>query len=138
MFDAVRALMTDVTTCLDIVEKITSPTLREAVLTGSHDALLEAASQLVPKKKYVLPKTQKALATLTTKTDSSSFRSVILAFLRESFPERNPKVNAADASKLWTMYKDVGPLDDIIKYAKADISSSGVEMRLRSTSEESI
>jgi hypothetical protein len=62
----------------------------------------------------------------------------MVSFLRESFPERNPKVNLAEAGKLWTMYKDAGSLDEIIRCAKMAVISSTSESRLRSVSEESI
>ena len=157
MFEVVRSLMADVTLSLDLAEKITSPTLREAIIGASQAALLEAGHQLT-KKKYVLPKSPKVgshamhavqampamparpayVPWTPAKTDFSSFRSTLVTFLRESFPERNPKVNLAEAGKLWTLYKDAGSLDEAISCAKMAVTSSLPETRLRSVSEESI
>jgi hypothetical protein len=160
MFEVVRSLMADVTLSLDLAEKITSPTLREAIIGASQAALLEAGHQLT-KKKYVLPKSPKVVSHAVhavhamhamhamparpayvpwtpAKTDFSSFRSTLVTFLRESFPERNPKVNLAEAGKLWTLYKDAGSLDEAISCAKMAVTSSLPETRLRSVSEESI
>ena len=71
------------------------------------------------------------------KADLNAFRSEMLIFLRETFPERNPKANMAEVPKLWMMSKEAGSLEEIIKCAKAAVTSVS-EGRLRSLSEESV
>ena len=146
MFDAVYSLMDDVKQCLQLAEKLESPNLRTAVVTASHEALIEAATHLSktqPKKRYVLPVkpvTAKAPRPNTpwapTKTELNAFRSEMLIFLREAFPERNPKANLAEVAYLWTMSKEAGSLEEIIKCAKEAVNSASG--RLRSMSEESV
>jgi hypothetical protein len=151
MFEAVYSLMEDVKQCLQLAEKLESPTLRSAIVTASHDALLSATDHLPraePKKRYILPvkpMTAKPLPPrpranmpwAPTKTDLNAFRSEMLIFLREAFPERNPKANLAEVAYLWTMSKEAGSIEEIIKCAKAAVTSAS-EGRLRSLSEESV
>ena len=151
MFEAVYSLMEDVKQCLQLAEKLESPTVRSAIVAASHDALLEASSRLPraePKKRYVLPakpmtakplppRPRSNMPWTPTKTDLNAFRSEMLIFLREAFPERNPKTNLAEVAYLWTMSKEAGNLEEIIKCAKATVASAS-EGRLRSMSEESV
>jgi len=151
MFDAVYSLMEDVKQCLQLAEKIGSPTLRSAIVAASHRALTEAAEHLPkepkeePKKRYVLPakpmtaKPTRPRANMPwtpSKTDLNAFRSEMLIFLREAFPERNPKANMAEVAYLWTMSKEAGSMEEIIKCAKEAVNSASG--RLRSLSEESV
>jgi len=157
MFEAVYSLMEDVRQCLQLAEKLNSPTMRSAIVTASHAALIEATTHLPkaepkaepkpePKRRYIVkPMTGKTLPPrprpntpwAPTKTDLNAFRSEMLSFLREAFPERNPKANMGEVAYLWTMSKDAGSLDDIINCAKLAVSSAA-EGRLRSLSEESV
>jgi hypothetical protein len=147
MFEAVYSLMEDVKHCLQLAEKIKCPNIRSAIIDASHDALMGAADHLPktePKKRYILPvkpKTQPLLRPnmpwTATKTDLNTFRSEMLIFLRQTFPERNPKANMAEVAYLWTMSKDAGTLDDIINCAKLAVTSAS-EGRLRSMSEEAV
>ena len=164
MFGAVYSLMEDVKQCLQLAEKINSPNLRSAIVSASHDALIEASGHLPkadaepgpkaeaepepkakapPKRHYIIksmtgktpPRPNTPWA--PTKTDLNAFRSEMLIFLRECFPERNPKANMAEVAYLWTMSKDAGSLEDIINCAKLAVTSAA-EGRLRSLSEESV
>jgi hypothetical protein len=147
MFDAVYSLMEDVKQCLQVAEKVNCPTLRSAIVEASHDALIAAADRLPktePKKRYILPVKPKIqpvsrpnMPWTPTKADLNTFRSEMLIFLREAFPERNPKANMAEVAYLWTMSKEAGTLEDIIKCAKLAVTSAS-EDRLRSMSEEAV
>lgn len=140
MFEPVYSMMEDVKQCLELAEKINSASLREAIIAASRDALADSAELLPKKKRYVLPKSPTLRAKYTpwtpAKSDLNAFRSEMLIFLRERFPERNPKANMAEVPKLWMMYKDAGSLKEILECAKsAVVSETG---RLRSMSEESV
>jgi NAD(P)H-dependent flavin oxidoreductase YrpB (nitropropane dioxygenase family) len=132
------SILKDVVTILTAVEACSYAPLQEAVRAATK-ASTEDAAKLLPsiaqpkKTTYVIrpAATTSARESFTPwtpragsprkKSDYSAFQSEIASYLRGAAPSSDPKKNLGEAGQLWTKFKEVGTLDEIIAAAKEEI-----------------